>query len=609
MLSIPDEIKNLLHQDSCNKNIRIHFPNGERSDICNDLIVMDSVKFTESLCSQNELKFGLCEASAFECEVVGVGNVKGATIEVSCEIYCPSTISGAEFKPDIQEWVYVIPYGTFTISEAKRQADMNHRRIQAYGEIAWKKINDFPNNLSRFIVTKPTYNSSLYQPDLVKLLAANLEGSENSALVSRDQDYQRHYHYNISRNFYSSIKVTETVSGVTATYSKYRLHIICDRDRWSIDDSGLRLDVNGLFYLQRKRGANRELLDELKNIVQNYTNEYFLGQQTSEPYSAAFENQYTAQEIFDLHEYGSCTLNFKLPGQVTSLNTWLPIYSDWIYLYGIYDHATIEACYGDTITLEVYRATNQGTSQTKVYEKTISFKSDTTENLAISYVPNGLSLTKSFKRKSIDGGYCPDLEGFKLYDFLDSLLEIDGVFGAYNRFNNFATINIKQQFNLNPAAALYPDTDLYPEGVTGGKLLPQDYQSCWYEDEYTKPFGMVQCVYKDSNNQDIIYQLYLTGYDETSDQNKYQIYDISDNSIIKESTWTGAQIQAFCETIAANIEGVTYMPVDFVGRGLPYVEAGDTFEILTASNDSITTIVLNRTISGEQVLTDSYKSV
>ena len=78
---------------------------------------------------------------------------------------------------------------------------------------------------------------------------------------------------------------------------------------------------------------------------------------------------------------------------------------------------------------------------------------------------------------------------------------------------------------------------------------------------------------------------------------------------IKSNLWTENQIKAICTTIADNLEGVRYMPVDFVGRGLPYVEAGDTFEILTKSNDSITTIVLDRTLSGEQTLTDSYKSV
>ena len=86
MISVPYKIKELYHQDHAYKNIRIHFPNGERSDICNDLIVKDSVSFTESLCSQNTLKFGLCESPIFECEVVGVGNIKGATIEVSVTI-------------------------------------------------------------------------------------------------------------------------------------------------------------------------------------------------------------------------------------------------------------------------------------------------------------------------------------------------------------------------------------------------------------------------------------------------------------------------------------------------------------------------------------------
>ena len=120
---------------------------------------------------------------------------------------------------------------------------------------------------------------------------------------------------------------------------------------------------------------------------------------------------------------------------------------------------------------------------------------------------------------------------------------------------------------------------------------------------------MVQCEYKNTSDEDCVYYLYLTGYDKTTPRSTYAVYDISSNKIIKDQKWTEAQITTICNTIAANLEGVTYMPVEFVGRGLPYVEAGDTFEILTASNDSITTIVLNRTLSGEQVLTDSYKSV
>jgi hypothetical protein len=68
-------------------------------------------------------------------------------------------------------------------------------------------------------------------------------------------------------------------------------------------------------------------------------------------------------------------------------------------------------------------------------------------------------------------------------------------------------------------------------------------------------------------------------------------------------------MDSICGLIEEAITGVTYMPVKLVGRGLPYVQPGDTFEILTATNDSITTIVLSRTLKGEMVLTDEYVSV
>jgi hypothetical protein len=79
--------------------------------------------------------------------------------------------------------------------------------------------------------------------------------------------------------------------------------------------------------------------------------------------------------------------------------------------------------------------------------------------------------------------------------------------------------------------------------------------------------------------------------------------------LLKSSKYIEAYIYQLCYEIAENLGGVTFMPVKLVGRGLPYVQPGDTFEILTATNDSITTIVLSRTLKGEMVLTDEYVSV
>lgn len=66
MINVPLEVRKLFENDSVKKNFRCHFIHGEDDDIVNDRIVADSVSFTESLCSRDSLKYGLCEASTIE---------------------------------------------------------------------------------------------------------------------------------------------------------------------------------------------------------------------------------------------------------------------------------------------------------------------------------------------------------------------------------------------------------------------------------------------------------------------------------------------------------------------------------------------------------------
>ena len=84
MLIIPKEIQEMMLADAVKYNIRLSFPNKERTDITCNQIVEGSAKFTESLCSQDSLKFGLCESPVFECETVGVGNINGKEIDIVC---------------------------------------------------------------------------------------------------------------------------------------------------------------------------------------------------------------------------------------------------------------------------------------------------------------------------------------------------------------------------------------------------------------------------------------------------------------------------------------------------------------------------------------------
>ena len=86
MLNIPEEVKELYRQNSIRKNLRIDFPNGERTNLTNENLLAESFSFTESICSQSSLKFGLCEASVVEFECFGVEDIKGCKIEVYQEI-------------------------------------------------------------------------------------------------------------------------------------------------------------------------------------------------------------------------------------------------------------------------------------------------------------------------------------------------------------------------------------------------------------------------------------------------------------------------------------------------------------------------------------------
>ena len=137
MLNIPVEIKNLLKTNTATKNFRVTFPNGERADIINDNIVFESVRFTESVMSQNKFKLGLCESPVIEFEAFGIENIKGKKIECYYEIYCDDTVEDAVYRDDLDAYVYPIPLGVFYVDSCKKEAKMNMRRVIAYGTQAY----------------------------------------------------------------------------------------------------------------------------------------------------------------------------------------------------------------------------------------------------------------------------------------------------------------------------------------------------------------------------------------------------------------------------------------------------------------------------------------
>ena len=149
MLNIPASVKTLFKTDGTRKNFRVHFPNGEFSDITNENIVREAVRFTESMCSQSTFRFGLSEASVVEFETVGIGNMYGCVIECSYEIDT-SSLSAADLtaiqndpgdgtlvlaaSSDLGYGFYRVPLGVFRVEACPRNHEaMTHRQVTAYG--------------------------------------------------------------------------------------------------------------------------------------------------------------------------------------------------------------------------------------------------------------------------------------------------------------------------------------------------------------------------------------------------------------------------------------------------------------------------------------------
>ena len=97
MLKVPSVIDSKVYSTTINnftspdgdirkKYLRIHFVNGEYRDLTNTDIVQESFSFTESLCSSDSLKFGLCEAAEVTFETVGIPNITGCKIQIFYEI-------------------------------------------------------------------------------------------------------------------------------------------------------------------------------------------------------------------------------------------------------------------------------------------------------------------------------------------------------------------------------------------------------------------------------------------------------------------------------------------------------------------------------------------
>ena len=608
MITIPESIKSLLKSDSVYKNFRVHFPNGEREDITNANIVSESVTLTESICSSQQLKIGMCETPSIEFETIGVPYIKGAEIECSLEVECPSTVDGCEYKSDIQKYVYPIPYGTFIVDSCKKQADMTHRRIIAYNKIAYKSWQ-LDNQTTRLM------KDSFYWS--APNLKINIDGLIKLTSPDWSADYQET----------TSAFPDRYVYDFSGTGNPYGYVLWFEFRKYELDE---RHPIHN--YKIEYPSAYEEVCEQITDAVME-VNPNALN-------NVAHQN-FIRPHWLHYEHYDGTTNDYKLTLPETGPNTYI---DTWEYAtksgHYCFTDLTLFSGDADTSHWETWGATELDISTSSitinpcvvVYERIIFGRRTENEGeirIILATDPsdkptvyiddnakdfelfdasnNPVSIPLSFKKKTnvvmnkymySSGSTSTVRKTLYIYDWasilsldlksiIQAYCEIQGKFGLITRDGNINFVSVNEAFNS-------PDDT----------ISKSDYYTLWYDDFPSKPYGRISASYKDSNGDEI-----YTSYDlvENFSDADYKTYDISNNYFIKNYVYTEQQIQTIFQTMAANMTNISYMPMNLSMKGRPDLEAGDVV-IVNSDEQQITGFIMQRTITGIVGLTDEITS-
>lgn len=135
--------QDLFLENSIKKNLIIKFDGGE---ISNSDIFYETMELTESICSDNQITFGNCEASVFKITIANINvPLEGKWITVS------TILDDKTDEPFV--------FGTYKVASFKPTADRSRRELVAYDAIKdilsadvtdWYNGLAFPMNLKKF---------------------------------------------------------------------------------------------------------------------------------------------------------------------------------------------------------------------------------------------------------------------------------------------------------------------------------------------------------------------------------------------------------------------------------------------------------------------------
>lgn len=183
-------------------------------------------------------------------------------------------------------------------------------------------------------------------------------------------------------------------------------------------------------------------------------------------------------------------------------------------------------------------------------------------------------------------------------DVLEAICEINGVFGKMSRDDVFTYVELKPfSRGLFPSKTLYPNKSLFPRkpgNVDTRRLEMGEYKTL--QVGYTN-FEQITKLQIRQSEDDIGY---IAG-DDTG------VSYIIQGNFLTYSSGT-EELKTIANNVLSKISKVIFNPVNIILQGNPCVETGDTIRIIDTNNKVYMSYVLQRTLTGIQMLMDSIIS-
>lgn len=588
MLNIPDEVKKLLKDDNVTKNFRVHFPNGERADITNENIVAESVVLDEALSSESQLRFGLCDVAHLEFEVFGIENIKGCIIECMLEIYCDSSIQDSTYKEDIGTYVYSIPYGSFVVFSCKKQADMSHRQVVAYGGNTIQG-NQLPKSVISGLTTAILKNDKkkLSFDTMFKCLKPDLIEGYSSTSGNANFKTSTIHIYDKNGDYMTNVRISYAPFAVFPN-SVDAQNVIAFKPFYMYPPDVLSNLINQLkekvAEIKRQGGFSASTNDKVGSLIPYYATKTNPASVVALYTDADYFDYSNIDDIFDVEkvrfvvgiDWEDSKNIFSTAAKLAPVSGGVQRTTNYVYLPHTFSFAD-----GTTISL---RLSITGGSGFYCEYKTLPLFASTDE-LAVSTT----YIKRSKKTNIAPSAYIFSQESImqKWIDYIDAYYELNGKFGNYARDGIFKSLTVDTR-------------------QIDARLSRNDYESVWYDDDYSKGIGAIYIQYNDKSKDDVAQTIDLVDdYNDTL----YKTYDMSGNRLIDLNSLSDDAIAELLTEAGESMKNIKYMPSEVVARGMPWIEVGDVLTIETEDDGDITVLVEKRTLSGIQYLQDKIECV